>query len=106
MRFAPWARPFTRAGTVSVPLAAIAEVHHLDQPLAAATGMHFGMLVCGVTKVGIWTSLTGVKRLVAAHRQVAGLRIVLKGRVSGYDELILSVPDAQQLQGRLTAVTA
>ncbi|MFG3437304.1 hypothetical protein ACGF0J_08675 [Nonomuraea sp. NPDC047897] len=106
IRFAPWTRLFTRTGAVSVPLAQIAEVHLLDRPLAAATGTHYGLLVSGVSKVGTWTSLTGVKRLVAARREVTGLRIILKSRVSGYDELILSVPDAEQLQRRLIAVMA
>ncbi|GAA3159768.1 MULTISPECIES: hypothetical protein [Nonomuraea] len=104
--FAPWTRLFTRTGAVSVPLAEIAEVHLLDRPLAAATGTHHGLLVSGVIKVGTWTSLTGVKRLVAARREVTGLRIALKNRAPGYDELILSVPDAEQLQRRLIAVMA
>ncbi|MEU8249766.1 hypothetical protein [Nonomuraea sp. NPDC048916] len=106
VRFLPWARLFTRTGAVSVPLAEIAEVHLLDRPLAAATGTHYGLLVSGVIKVGTWTSLTGVKRLVAARREAAGLRIVLKGRASGHDELILSVPDAERLQRRLMTVMA
>ncbi|MGV9537375.1 hypothetical protein ACWEU6_27820 [Streptosporangium sandarakinum] len=106
VRFAPWARLFTRTGAVSVPLTAVAEVHLLDRPLGAATGTHYGLLVSGVIKVGTWTSLTGVKRLVAARREVSGLRIVLKSRVPGHDELILSVPGAEQLQRRLIAVMA
>ncbi|MET7332235.1 hypothetical protein [Nonomuraea sp. NPDC005650] len=103
--FAPWTRLFTRTGAVSVPLTEIAEVHLLDRPLAAATGTHYGLLVSGVIKVGAWTSPAGVKRLVAARRE-AGLRIVLKSRVSDYDELILSVPGAERLRRRLIAVPA
>ncbi|MFI7700002.1 hypothetical protein [Nonomuraea sp. NPDC049480] len=103
VRFAPWTRLFTRTGAVSVPLTEIAEVHLLDRPLGAATGTHYGLLVSGVIKVGTWTSLSGVKRLVAARREVSGLRIILKSRASG-DELILSVPDAEQLQRRLIGV--
>lgn len=104
IRFAPWTRLFTRTGTVSVPLTEIAEVRLLDRPLRAATGTYFGLLVSGVIKVGTWTSLSGVKRLVAARREVSGLRIVLKSRVPGYDELILSVPNAEQLQRQLIAM--
>ncbi|MEV0381650.1 hypothetical protein [Nonomuraea sp. NPDC050643] len=106
VRFASWTRMFTRTGAVSVPLAEIAEVLPLDRPLAAARGAHHGLLVSGVVKVGTWTSPTGVKRLVAARREVGGLRIVLKSRASGYDELILSVPGAEELRRRLIAVTA
>ncbi|KAB8188989.1 hypothetical protein FH608_041650 [Nonomuraea phyllanthi] len=106
VRFPSWTRLFTRAGAVTVPLAMISEVHLLDRPLAAATGTHYGLLVSGVVKIGTWTSLTGVRRLVAARREVSGLRIVLKDRVSNHDELILSVPDAERLQRRLIAVTA
>ncbi|WP_169981047.1 hypothetical protein [Microbispora sp. H10836] len=104
--FAPWARLFTRTGGVSVPVAAIREVHNLDRPLAAATGLHSGLLVSGFAKVGTWTSMTGVKRLVAARRGVAGLRIVLNGRLSGYDELILSVENAEEIRRHLRAVPA
>ncbi|MFC7585273.1 hypothetical protein ACFQYP_17250 [Nonomuraea antimicrobica] len=38
VRFPSWTRLFVKAGQVSVPLAAIADVHHLDRPLAAAKG--------------------------------------------------------------------
>ncbi|WP_405148548.1 hypothetical protein OG589_11450 [Sphaerisporangium sp. NBC_01403] len=102
--FAPWTRPFTRTDAVRVPLEAIAEAHHLDRPLTAATGVHSGLLVSGFAKVGTWTSLKGVRRLVAARRGVPGLRIVLKGRVAGYDELILSVRDAGEIRRHLAAV--
>ncbi|GAA4527749.1 MULTISPECIES: hypothetical protein [Nonomuraea] len=106
LRFAPWARLFTRTGVVSVPLAAIAEVHHLDRPLAALTGFHSGLLVSGVVKLGTWTSPGGVRRLAAARREVPGVRVVLKDRVAGYDELILGVPDARRLHHDLTAARA
>ncbi|MGV9774118.1 hypothetical protein [Streptosporangium sp. NPDC003464] len=106
VHFAPWTRPFSRTGAVSVPVAAVGEAHRLDRPLAAAKGRHYGLRFSGVLKIGTWTSPTGVKCLVAARREVSGLRIVLKSRVSGHDELILSVPDAERLQRQLTAVTA
>ncbi|GAA4231382.1 hypothetical protein GCM10023075_43400 [Streptosporangium album] len=101
--FDSWARLFTRTGAVSVPLAAIGEVHCLDRPLAAVKGTHFGLLVSGFIKVGTWRSLGGVRQLVAARRDVTGLRIVLKGRASGYDELIISVQDAREIQRNLAA---
>ncbi|MEU0479034.1 hypothetical protein ABZ260_07600 [Streptosporangium sp. NPDC006013] len=104
VHFPPWTRPFVRAGQVDVPLAAIADVHHLDQPLAAAKGLRSGLVVSGYTKVGTWTSFSGVKRLVAARRGVPGVRIVLKHRVAGVDELILGVQDAKEIQRRLTQV--
>ncbi|WP_049567143.1 hypothetical protein [Nonomuraea sp. SBT364] len=106
VRFGPWARLFTRTAAVRVPLAAIAGVSRLDRPLTAAKGIRFGLLVTGVVKIGTWTSFSGVKRLVVARRDVPGLRITLKGRVAGHDELVLSLPDADELLRRLTAVTA
>ncbi|MEU4330995.1 hypothetical protein [Nonomuraea dietziae] len=90
--FAPWARLFTRRSSMTVPLASIREIEHLDHPLRAATGLHAGMRMSGVAKVGAWISLRGVKRLVAARRGEPGVRIVLADRSSGYDELILSAP--------------
>ncbi|GAA3713607.1 hypothetical protein GCM10022224_093940 [Nonomuraea antimicrobica] len=104
VRFPSWTRLFVKAGQVSVPLAAIADVHHLDRPLAAAKGLRSGLVVSGHTKLGTWTSFSGVKQLVGAHRGVPGLRIVLKYRVAGFDELILSVQDAEEILRQLTAV--
>jgi hypothetical protein len=104
VRFPSWTRPFVKGGQVTVPLAAIAEVHHLDRPLAAAKGLRAGLVVSGYVKIGTWTSFSGVKQLVGAHRGVPGLRIVLKQRVAGFDELILSVEDAEEIRRQLTAV--
>jgi hypothetical protein len=104
VRFAPWARLFSRAGAVSVPVDGIRAVHHLDRPLAAATGWRSGLLVSGVMKVGVWTSFGGVRRLVAARGGEPGLRIVMKDRRSGYDELVLSARDAEGIRRALAAV--
>jgi hypothetical protein len=104
VRFASWARLFSRVSTISVPVDGIQEVHHLDRPLAAATGWRSGLLVTGVMKVGVWTSFGGVRRLVAARGGEPGLRIVMKDRRTGYDELILSVRDAEGIRRALAAV--
>ncbi|MEU3165193.1 hypothetical protein [Streptosporangium sp. NPDC006930] len=104
VRFASWARPFVRTDQVDVPLEAIADVHHLDRPLGAAKGLRSGLVVSGYVKVGTWTSFGGVKRLVAARRGVPGVRVVLKHRVAGVDELILGAQDAQEIRRRLTRV--
>ncbi|RBQ14643.1 hypothetical protein DP939_39225 [Spongiactinospora rosea] len=106
VRFAPWARLFTRTGTVSVPLTEIAEVRLIDRPLKVAKGTYRGLLVSGVVKIGTWTSPSGVKRLTAARRDVGGLQIILKSPMAGHDELVLSVPDAEPLRRRLLAVPA
>jgi hypothetical protein len=76
VRFASWARLFSRVSAVSVPADGIQEVHHLDRPLAAATGWRSGLLVSGV----------------------------MKDRRTGYDELILSVRDAEGIRRALAAV--
>ncbi|WP_030913825.1 hypothetical protein [Streptosporangium amethystogenes] len=104
VHFPSWTRLFVKAGRVDVPLEAIADVHHLDQPLTAAKGLRSGLVVSGYIKVGTWTSFGGVKRLVAAQRGVPGVRIVLRHRVAGVDELILGVQDAQEIRRRLTRV--
>ncbi len=99
VHFASWARLFSGASTVSVPVDGIREARHLDRPLAAATGWRAGLVVSGVMKVGVWTSFGGVRRLVAARHGEPGLRIVMKDRRSGYDELVLSVRDAEGSAG-------
>jgi hypothetical protein len=106
VHIAPWARLFTRTDAVRVPLAAIREALPLERPLAAATGMHYGMRASGFAKVGTYKSFDGVRRLVAARRGVPGLRIVLRERVAGYDELILSLDDAEEIRCALAAARA
>jgi len=106
VHFASWARLFSGASTVSVPVDGIREARHLDRPLAAATGRRAGLVVSGVMKVGVWTSFGGVRRLVAARHGEPGLRIVMKDRRSGYDELVLSVRDAEGIRRALAAVVA
>ena len=106
VHFAPWARLFSMTAAVSVPVDGIREVHHLDRPLAAATGRRAGLLVSGVMKVGVWTSFGGVRRLVAARGGEPGLRIVMRDSRSGYDELILSVRDAEGIRRARASVAA
>ncbi|MEV6153424.1 hypothetical protein AB0L53_24045 [Nonomuraea sp. NPDC052129] len=103
---APWTRLFVRRARTRVPLEAIQDVQLVTDPLAAARGTHSGLLVTGFAKVGTWRELGGVKRLVCARRDLPGLRITLGRRIEGVDELILSVPAAEQLRQRILGVPA
>lgn len=104
--FAPWTRPFVRRAEMRVPLAAIREVRLEADPRASASGMHAGLLISGLMKVGTWTGLNGVRRLVCARRDVPGVRIVLAGRIENVDELLLSVPDAAGLRAQIMGAHA
>ncbi|GLW96640.1 hypothetical protein [Microtetraspora sp. NBRC 16547] len=104
--FAPWTRPFVRRAEMRVPLTAIREVRVEANPQAVATGTHAGLLVSGFIKVGTWTGLNGVRRLVCARRDLSGVRIVLTGRTENVDELVLSVPDAPGLQAEIMGANA
>ncbi|MFF4774182.1 hypothetical protein ACFY05_15105 [Microtetraspora fusca] len=104
--FAPWTRPFVRRAEMRVPAAAIREMRLESDPQALATGMHAGLLVSGFIKVGTWTGLDGVRRLVCARRDSPGVRIVLAERIDNVDELVLSVPDAAGLQARVMGANA
>lgn len=105
LRHEPWTRLLVGRARTSVPMAAIQEVRLVPAPLAEARGLRRGLVVSGFLKVGVWTGLDGVKRLICARR-APGVRIILHRRITGIDELVLSVGDAERLRARIAGVSA
>jgi hypothetical protein len=107
LELARWERFFAggRARYV-VPLPSIERAEVVDRPTAASAtpGGRAGLVVLGVLKVGRWGIGTGRRRFVSVRRGVPGLRLVLGADAAaelGYDELLVSTPDAASVAAGL-----
>ncbi|WP_086820324.1 hypothetical protein [Allokutzneria sp. NRRL B-24872] len=95
-----WERPF--AGwrrRVEVPLTAIGDVERVEHPTrrAATPGGRSGAVVTGVLKVGRWGVGTRTRQFVSVRRTVPAVRITTDRAVVGYDELLVSTPNAEDV---------
>ncbi|GAA4310325.1 hypothetical protein ACFQY7_16350 [Actinomadura luteofluorescens] len=100
--FNAWERIWTRRSEVSVPLAGIVRVACVDAPLRVARGGHRGLVVSGLTKIGVWGVLRGPRQLVSVRRG-PGLHLTLNRGVTGddFDEIVVSHPNAARLTERI-----
>jgi hypothetical protein len=104
-----WERLFAgRRARIAVPAAAVLRADCVERPTAmsATPGGRAGLVVTGMLKVGRWGIGTGTHRFVSARRGVPSLRLVLDGDQAaqlGYDELLISTPDAARLAAALPA---
>lgn len=88
--------------TLVVPLGAVRALDLVERPTrVSATGVgHAGVLVTGVLKIGRWGVGTPTHRFVSVRRWVPAVRIVLADGFAeqlGYQELLISTPDAEQI---------
>ena len=97
VRFAAWERPFVWRAKLDVPLTAIRGVQRVDRALRLTRGGRVGLLISGVMKSGRWGFGAGTRQLVSVRRGVPALRIALSRAETGYDELLISVADADRL---------
>ncbi len=103
VRFAAWERPFVWRAKLDVPLSAIRGVSRVERALRLTRGGRVGMLISGLIKVGRWGIGTGTRQLVSVKRNVPTLRIALSRAETGYDELLISVADADRLAEAIRA---
>ncbi|BBG03773.1 MULTISPECIES: hypothetical protein [Pseudonocardia] len=89
-----------------VPLAAVCAADYVERPTrASVTGVgQAGLVVTGVVKIGRWGVGSPVSRFVSARRRIPAVRIVVDEdfrRQFGYDELVVSTPDAAAVTAAL-----
>lgn len=89
-------RLFASREPLRVPLSAITGAIEITDPLAHTRGARKGMNVTGFTKIGTWGLGRGVRQLVCAYRAEPGIQVYIdRDRAdTGFDELVLSTPDA------------
>jgi hypothetical protein len=60
-------------------------------------GMRSGLVVSGFRKLGVFTHPSGTRRLVSMARGLPLLRVHLDRSTTGFDELLVSTPDAERI---------
>ena len=90
-------RIFGIKGPVEIPLAAVQAVTTVDDPMSCTRGGRFGTHVPAVSKIGTWGLGTSVRQLVFAYRGRPGLRIELDRSMADYDDVIVSIDDADAI---------
>ncbi|MEU6698620.1 hypothetical protein [Pseudonocardia sp. NPDC046786] len=91
-----------------VPRTAVRAAEYTERPTrASVTGVaRAGLVVTGVVKIGRWGVGGPVSRFVSAWRRVPAVRIVVDPGFRpqlGYDELVISTPDAAAVTAALAA---
>ncbi|MEV0596871.1 hypothetical protein [Nonomuraea cavernae] len=99
VEFGSWERIFTGRARHTIPLPAVRQAVITDQPLRVPRGARKGLTVSGHTKIGVWGIYGGPRQLVSANRNLPGVHLLLDRARSGdeFDEVVLSVPDADRL---------
>jgi hypothetical protein len=62
-------------------------------------------VVTGFRKIGRWGIGVGLRQLVSVRRGQPALRLRLDRATTGYDEVLVSLPDAAAVAARVTAST-
>jgi hypothetical protein len=104
VRFEGWEPLFTGRTQLEIPSPAIRRVDVVDNGLRATRGGRAGLLVTGVRKIGRWGIGVGLRQLVSVRRREPTLRLALDREITGYDEVLVSLPNAAAVAADLRAV--
>jgi hypothetical protein len=105
VRFHGWERVFTGQARLEVPYPAVRGIDVVDNGLRATRGARAGLVVTGFRKIGRWGIGVGLRQLVSVRRGQSALRLRLDRVTTGYDEVLVSLPDAAAVAARVTAST-
>lgn len=99
--FPGWERWMAGRATFTAPFDAVTDVTVEPGWTSEVLGVRSGLVVSGYLKVGTFRHPYGAKRLVSMRRGLPLLRVSLDRGASGFDELLLSTPDAAQIAHRV-----
>lgn len=94
VRFEGWEPLFVGRRRLEIPLSAIRASACVERPMRATSGGRVGLYATGIAKIGRWGLGVGRRQLVSVRRGVPAIRFTLDRDVTGYDEVLISVPDA------------
>jgi hypothetical protein len=94
VRFGGWEAVLVGRRRLRIPLSAIRAAACVERPMPATTGLRVGLHVAGIVKIGRWGLGVGRRQLVSVRRAVPAARFTLDRDTTGYDEVLVSVPDA------------
>ncbi|MFI6390046.1 hypothetical protein ACIBHY_10225 [Nonomuraea sp. NPDC050547] len=108
IEFGLWERVFVGRPRHVIPVHAVRQAVVTHQPLRIARGARKGLAVSGHTKIGVWGLFGGPRQLVAAGRDQPAAHLILDRASSGgeFDEVVVSVPDADRLVEAIRRVAA
>lgn len=106
LTFPGWERLMVGRSGHCVALDAIESVEVMSGWSSEILGWRSGLVISGFRKLGIFRHPDGTRRLVSMTRGLPLLRIRLRDREAGagFDELLISTPDAAELAAELDAL--
>jgi hypothetical protein len=88
-------------GDIRVPLSAVRDVRVTEDAVGAARGLRApGLNLPHRIKIGTWRG-RGRRQFLVARRDIPAVHIFLTG--TGFDELVVSLPDAHRVADELRA---
>lgn len=101
--FPGWESLMVRRDRLEIPLDALRDVRVEPGWTSETLGIRSGLVVSGRRKLGIFRHPSGLRRLVSMRRGMPLLRVGVDRAATGFDELLLSAPDAARLAATLTS---
>jgi hypothetical protein len=104
VRFSGWEPLFTGRAQLEIPRSALRGTEVVENGLRATRGARVGLHVTGYRKIGRWGLGVGLRQLVSVRRGQPALRLHLDRPTTGYDEVLVSLPDAAAVAAGLRGV--
>lgn len=106
LTFPGWERLVAGRASYSIAISAVDSVEVLPGWSSEILGWRSGLVISGFRKLGTFRHPDGTRRLVSMTRGLPLLRIRLRDREvgAGFDELLVSAPEAVELAAELDAL--
>lgn len=101
--FPGWEAVMVRRRSAPIPLRSIRDVRVEPGWTSEVLGARVGLVVSGYRKLGTFRHPSGMRRLVAMRRGLPLLRLGVDRAATGFDEILLSTPDAAGIAAALPA---
>lgn len=97
IHFPGWEAAMTGRSTFHIPTRAILSARVEPGWTSEILGIRSGLVVSGYRKLGTFTHPSGARRLVSMKQGMPLLRLHTDRNETGFDEILLSTDDAEQI---------
>lgn len=104
--FPGWEAIMAGRSTLTVPAASVLDARAAAGWSYEALGARSGLVISGFRKLGTFTHPDGTRRLVSMKRGLPLLRVRVRRDTTGFDELLISTPDAEAIAEALRSKVA
>jgi hypothetical protein len=104
--FQGWEAIMAGRSALVVPAASVLDARATAGWSYEVLGARSGLVISGFRKVGTFTHPDGTRRLVSMKRGLPLLRVRVRRETTGFDELLISTPDAEAIADALRAKVA